>query len=201
MLPVEAVPPVPPPAAEPSPPSTTALETGPGEAAPAEAIAVAIPGEQQAEPEAGTAATDNPPPEAAPALVETVTPSAVPTPTAGTPLTEEISVEPTSTKNPMVKEPLLERPVITAERPPAPVEKSVAKPPDQATGVLRITSPVAARVYIDGKAKGELDRDRVIELPPGTHEIKLVSKKTGRSQTQYVRIDSNKAALLAFTVK
>lgn len=133
-----------------------------------------------------------PPPEVVPPPV---------VPVAETPPTAE---KPNS--NPMEKTPLAERPVVIAERPTPPettakASTKVDAPPQIRPGVLRVTSTTPAKVYVDGKAFGQVEKDVMIELAPGVHDVKLVAKKGGRSQTQRVRVDSGGAIMLSYEFK
>jgi hypothetical protein len=67
--------------------------------------------------------------------------------------------------------------------------------------MLHVSVTQPARVYVDGKAHGQFDREWETELPPGTHEIRVVARKTGRSLTRKVRIDAGGAAQVLFEFK
>ena len=50
-------------------------------------------------------------------------------------------------------------------------EASIPRP-----GILHLTTTQPARIYVDGKSKGNVDRDLRLELPPGNHTVRAVSR-------------------------
>ncbi len=89
-------------------------------------------------------------------------------------------------------------PVVVRVQPPASTETKPAA--IVATGLLRVTSNVAGKLYVNGKFKANIVDEAVLELPAGKYEIRLVPRG-GRAMSQRVRVDPGVARGLAFEAR
>ena len=95
-------------------------------------------------------------------------------------------------------EPVVVPPVDVPTPPVPPVKASTADP--VLRGRLRIVSPVAARVKIDGRAAAGVVESQDYDLETGIHKV-TVTAVGGRSRSYEVRVDEGRATLLKVELK
>lgn len=70
--------------------------------------------------------------------------------------------------------------------------------PAQEVGSLRVRATRPSRVYVDGKLVGETPM-AALTLAPGEHEIRVVAIDSGRTRSQIVRVDADRAQEVRFS--